>query len=110
MDLWQIPPYETWTLSVYLVHALWGFIGALVRISYRNSPIKLPSKDQDGSIKLNALGTIFVGTVFGMLIDNGPMYSTVGSIIAPEAIEALLEVSRIGVRAWASRKVNEFSD
>lgn len=100
MDFWTFPNYAAWTVHIYLVHALWGLVGALVRISYRNSPIRLPSRDEDGAIKLNALGAVFVGIIVGILIDNGPMYSTVGSIAAPEIIDAILEISKTGVKGW----------
>ena len=99
MDWWQyIPPYAQWTVYDYAFHALWGLVGALVRLSYTNAPIRLPQRNKDGSIKLNALGEIFVSVSIGMLADTNPLISVSAAVAAPQIVEAVISLQNRGLR------------
>lgn len=99
-----IPDYRSWTREDYLFHILWGLVGAFLRLTYSNAPLKKWEMTKDG-LKLNAAGEWFTSFVIGTLANTNPAVSVVAAWVAPSFMEEAERIMTEGLRLRLRRLV-----
>lgn len=97
-QLWQfLPDYDTWTRIDFLYHLLWGLLGASIRLTHSNAPLKKPEVTSEG-LRLNAVAEFFVSASCGMLANTHPIIGVGAAFIIPDTLEEISRIIQRGLR------------
>lgn len=84
-----LPDYSHLTPMLILLYALAGVLGALVRVSWLDKPLRGVYRDSSGGIRLGFFGEIIVGIAVAIVVDGNPVRAGTAAVFAPWILEAI---------------------
>ena len=83
-----------------LILFLAGGIGALLRDIIEDNKLKLPNL-RDGELTLGFIGSVFIGAVAGMVIDDNPITAGLAGYAGMSAIKNFISKKNLAIEAEA---------
>ncbi len=91
MEHWfRIPDYHLWVWQTWLVYALCGTGGLVIRLSVTGAPIRLPRRIASGAVYLNTFGEWITAVAVATLADHNVLFATMAAVGASSIVQVLM--------------------